>query len=134
MDSEFLNSLIGVPSTEKLEWNGENLINTTLKKKKRKIYSFKELYKNLNDVTNDDNYLHNTLWVPEDWIGVEIGSGVEPYVKLLLSIALALAEDIGVKNIRIATQIPQEFKVYLIMCWSLRRQLQHKPGKGKVSS
>ena len=46
---------------------------------------------------------------------MEIGSWVEPEVELLLSVSLALAEHISVKNVWITTEIPQEFKIYLIM-------------------
>ena len=46
---------------------------------------------------------------------MEISSGVKPEVELLFSVALALAEHISVKNVWITTEIPQEFKIYLIM-------------------
>ena len=55
------------------------------------------------------------MGIPEDGICVKVGSGIEPEVELLLSVALPLAEHIGVKNVRITTEVPQEFKVYLIM-------------------
>ena len=54
------------------------------------------------------------LRVPENGVSVEIGGGIEPKIELLLSVSLALAEDISVKDIRITTQIPQELKVNLI--------------------
>ena len=61
-------------------------------------------------------YLHDALGVPKDRIGVEICSWVKPEIELLLSVALALAEHIGVNDVRITTQIAQELKVYLIPC------------------
>lgn len=55
--------------------------------------------------------------IPEDGICVKVGSGIEPEVELLLSVALPLAEYIGMKNVRVATEVSQEFEVYLIMGW-----------------
>jgi hypothetical protein len=60
--------------------------------------------------------IHNALGIPKNGIGVKICSWVKPEIELLLSVALALAEDIGVKDVRIATQIPQELEVYLVPC------------------
>lgn len=45
---------------------------------------------------------------------MEICSWVEPQIELLLSAAFALTEHIGVKNVWVTAQIPQEFKVNLI--------------------
>lgn len=39
----------------------------------------------------------------QDRVGVEISSGIKPKVELLFSIALAMAEDICVKDVRITT-------------------------------
>ena len=50
---------------------------------------------------------------------MEISSRVKPKVELLLSVSLALAEHISVKNVWIATEIAQEFKVDFIMGWPL---------------
>ena len=50
---------------------------------------------------------------------MEISSWIEPEVKLLLSVSLALAEHISVKNVWITTEIPQEFEVDFIMGWPL---------------
>ena len=52
--------------------------------------------------------------IPKKGISVKICSRVEPKIELLLSVAFALAEHIGVKNVRITTQVSKEFKVYLI--------------------
>ena len=60
-------------------------------------------------------FSQDVMGIPEDGICVKVGSGIEPEVELLLSVALPLAEHIGVKNVRITTEVPQEFKVYLIM-------------------
>jgi hypothetical protein len=60
--------------------------------------------------------VHNTLGIPKDGISVKISSWIKPEIKLLLSVALALAEDIGVNDVRIATQISQELEVYLVPC------------------
>ena len=61
-------------------------------------------------------YLHNVLGIPEDRVGVEIGSGVEPEMELLLSVAFALAEDVGVKSVRFTGRVSQELEVYLVPC------------------
>lgn len=58
--------------------------------------------------------LHDKLRIPQDGIGVEICSWVKPQVKLLLSIAFALAKHVGVENVRIIAQIPQELEINLI--------------------
>lgn len=47
--------------------------------------------------------LHNPLGVPKNGIGVEICSGIEPEIELLLFVAFALAVNIRVKNVRVAT-------------------------------
>ena len=60
--------------------------------------------------------LHNVLGIPEDRVGVEIGSRVEPEMELLLSVAFALAEDVGVKSVRFTGRVSQELKVYLVPC------------------
>lgn len=65
--------------------------------------------------------LHNLLRIPKNWVSVEISRWVKPEVELLLSVSLALAEDISVKDIRITTQIPQELKVNLIPSWPFWR-------------
>lgn len=67
--------------------------------------------------------LHNVLRFPDDGVSVEVSCGVKPEIELLLSIALALCEDVGVQNVRVAGKVSQELKVDLIMCWPLRRQL-----------
>ena len=59
------------------------------------------------------------LGIPEDGIGMEISSWVEPEVELLLSVSLALAEYVSVKNVWITTEISQEFKVDFVMGWPL---------------
>jgi len=61
------------------------------------------------------------LWVPEDGIGVKICSWVKPEVKLLLPVSLALAKHVGVENVWVTAQIPQEFEVNLIPRCSFRR-------------
>lgn len=63
--------------------------------------------------------LHYVSWVPENGVGVKVFCWVEPQVELLLPISLPLSEHIGVKRVRIPTQISEELKVYLIMCQSL---------------
>ena len=60
---------------------------------------------------------------------MEIGGGVEPEAELHLSVALALAEDIGVKSVRLTGFIPQEFEVYLVMVVSFGGQLIIKKKK-----
>ena len=64
--------------------------------------------------------LHDASWIPTDGIGVKICSWVEPEVELLLSVSLALAVHICVKNIRVTTKVSQKFEVYFIMSRALR--------------
>lgn len=67
--------------------------------------------------------LHDVLGFPDDGVSVKVSCGVEPEIKLLLSVAFPLSKHIGVKNVRIATNVSQKLKVDLIMGWPLRRQL-----------
>lgn len=58
--------------------------------------------------------LHYALRVPEEGIGVEISSRVEPQVELLLSVAFALSKHICMYNVRITPQVSQELEINLI--------------------
>ena len=58
--------------------------------------------------------LHNVLRIPENGVSVEIGGGIEPKIELLLSVAFALSDHIGMKNIRLTTPVSKESKVNLI--------------------
>ena len=60
-------------------------------------------------------YLHDSLGVPEDGVGVEVSRWVKPQAKLLLPAAFSLTEDIGVKSVWLTRDIAQELKIYLIM-------------------
>uniref|UniRef100_J3MH65 Uncharacterized protein n=1 Tax=Oryza brachyantha TaxID=4533 RepID=J3MH65_ORYBR len=59
--------------------------------------------------------LHDVVWVPEDGVGVEVGGGVEPEHELLLALALAVAEDVGVQQVRLAAGVAQELEVHLVV-------------------
>ena len=74
-------------------------------------------------------YLHDVLLAPDDGVSVEVSRGVKPEIELLLSVSLPLSEHIGVQNVRVAGEVPQELEVDLVMCWSLRRQLHGKKHK-----
>lgn len=50
--------------------------------------------------------LHNVLGLPYDWIGVEILSGIEPEIELLLPVSFPLCEDISVEDVRITRDVP----------------------------
>ena len=58
---------------------------------------------------------HNLLRLPDNGVSVEVLGGIEPKIKLLLSVAFSLREDIGMKNVRLPTYIAQELKVNLVM-------------------
>ena len=60
-------------------------------------------------------HVHDVPGGPDDGIGVEVMGGVEPEVELLLPVALPLSEYIGMKDVRISTQVSQELEVDLIM-------------------
>ena len=60
-------------------------------------------------------YVHDVEWVPEDGVGVEVGGGVEPEHELLLALALAVAEDVGVQEVGLAAHVAQELKVHLVV-------------------
>lgn len=60
------------------------------------------------------SYLHHSEGIPEDGVVVKIQSRVEPEMKLLLSITFTLGNNISMNSVRFTTEIPQEFKVYLI--------------------
>ena len=67
------------------------------------------------------SYEHDTVRVPENGVSVELLGGVEPEAQLLLSVAFAVDEDVGVHRVRLATYVPQELHVYLIVPLPLRR-------------
>ncbi|KAK7821989.1 hypothetical protein CFP56_037055 [Quercus suber] len=50
-----------------------------------------------------EQHLSAMYMISMDGVGVEISSGIKPKVELLFSIALAMAEDICVKDVRITT-------------------------------
>ena len=52
--------------------------------------------KGLNWENCHNGHSHNVMRIPENGIGVEISSRVEPKIELLLSVAFALAEHICV--------------------------------------
>ena len=56
-----------------------------------------------------------------DRISMEIIRGIKPKAELLLSVAYAITVHICVNCVRIAANIPQEFKVYLIMVFPFWR-------------
>lgn len=60
-------------------------------------------------------FLHYMLGFPDNGVSVKVSGGVKPQIKLLLPVSLALSEYIGVYNIRVTTNISQEFKVDFIM-------------------
>lgn len=60
---------------------------------------------------------------PENGVVVEILGGVKPKEELGLSFAFSMNEHIGLKNVRIPINSPQEFKVYLVMKLPHRRHL-----------
>lgn len=70
--------------------------------------------------------LHDLFRAPGDWIGVEIYSWVEPEIELLLPVPFPLSEHISMQDIWFPSKVSQELEIDLIMCRSLRRQLQHK--------
>lgn len=54
--------------------------------------------------------------IPKNRIVVELSWGIEPKVKLLLSITFALSVNVSVEYVRISTNIPQELEIYLVPC------------------
>ena len=52
--------------------------------------------------------------IPKDRVGVKIGRWIKPHVKLLLSVAFALAENVCMNNIRVAAKVSQELEIYLV--------------------
>lgn len=53
-----------------------------------------------------DGCLHDVLGSPDNGVSVEVLSGIEPEIKLLLSVSFPLSKDIGVKNIRLPCFVP----------------------------
>lgn len=60
------------------------------------------------------------LGLPYDGVSVEVSGGVEPEVELLLSVSFALGKHVCVENVGVAAHVSQEFKINLVMGWSLR--------------
>lgn len=65
--------------------------------------------------------LHDTLWVPENGVGVEGGSRVEPRPELLLPVAYTLHVHIRVDRVGLTRSVSQELEIDLVVCGSLRR-------------
>jgi hypothetical protein len=63
------------------------------------------------------------VWVPEDGVGVEVRRGVEPEHELLLPSPPAVAEDVGVQQVRLAARVAQELKVHLVVTSAARADL-----------
>ena len=51
---------------------------------------------------------------------MEVLCGIKPEVELLLSVSLPLSVHIGVQDVRISAEVPEELEVDLIMGWPLR--------------
>jgi hypothetical protein len=62
--------------------------------------------------------------VPEDGVGVEVRRGVEPQHELLLPLAPAVAEDVGVQEVRLAARVAQELEVHLVVTRAAGADLQ----------
>ena len=45
-------------------------------------------------------------------------------MELLLSVPLPLRVNVSMESVRLPANIPQEFKIYLVVGWALGRQLQ----------
>lgn len=84
------------------------------------LYSSKFQYSQNGGFVN----LHDMSRIPKDWIDVEISSGVEPEIDLLLSVSFSLGVDICMDNVRLTTEVAQKLEVYLIPTRSLGTQLQ----------
>jgi len=67
--------------------------------------------------------LHNLVHVPKHSVGMVILGGVESEVYSMFSLTLPACKYIGLKNVGFLRLVPQEFKVYLIVFCSLRRNL-----------
>lgn len=70
------------------------------------------------------------VWVPKDWVGVEVVPWIEPEYELLFSIALPLRENVGAKFVGLSGDISDEFKVYFVpWCIPFGLQLQSCSGQ-----
>jgi hypothetical protein len=77
------------------------------------------------EMRREAGHAHDVEWVPEDGVGVELGGGVEPEHELLLALALAVAEDVGVQEVGLAAHVAQELEVHLVMPRTACADLQH---------
>lgn len=73
------------------------------------------------------SYLQNQVLVPLDSVCVEIGSWVEPKSVLDLTAADTIAEEVGVKNVRVPGQVSEKLEVVLVVSLSRRSHL-HETG------
>lgn len=74
-------------------------------------------------------FLQNVPRSPVDRVSVKIIRRIKPKAELLLSVANAITIQIGVNSVRIAANVPKEFKVYLIVIFPFRGQLNNDPPK-----
>ncbi|MQM01647.1 hypothetical protein Taro_034404 [Colocasia esculenta] len=96
--SLFLKSLMGIPSTEKLEPEKEP-VRTSVEQSR--------------EICGGGG--RDVLGVPEDGVGVEVLGGVEPELELLLPIALPLREHVGVQCVGVPAEVAQELEVDLVV-------------------
>jgi hypothetical protein len=67
--------------------------------------------------------LHDIVLVPIDRVVVEICSWVEPKVDPLLSVTNTMGVHIGLKYVRLSSNVSQELKVELIVSGTIGGQL-----------
>lgn len=65
--------------------------------------------------------LQNVLGIPDDGVSVEVLGWIKPEIELLFPASFSLSKNIGVEDVRLASNISEEFEVNFIVGWSLRR-------------
>lgn len=65
--------------------------------------------------------LHHLVWIPQDFVAVEVCSGIKRQVDLFLSVAIAIGEDdVCLQSYGLPSHITQELKAQHIMMISVR--------------
>lgn len=59
--------------------------------------------------------LHELVGVPEDFVVVEVGGGVEPQVQPLLPVALPVDDEVGLEGHGPAGLVAQELKIDFVV-------------------
>lgn len=66
--------------------------------------------------------------IPKNFVSMEVGSRVEPQVKIFLPLPRAIGEEIGVQEVWLPRHIAEELEIYLVVVVTVGNELQNRKG------